>query len=65
MAMAEWDAIRAEAMIWQFSPKLIHQNMFGFCVNQMLVTKMDMPQSLKSNLVQTQIEQLNIARAFG
>ena len=57
MAVAWWDASRAEAMICQFTPEFIHQDIFGFCGNQMLVTKMDMPQFLKSNLVKRQIEQ--------
>ena len=38
MAMAQWDAIRAEAMICQFMPELINQDFFGIGGNQMLVT---------------------------
>ena len=48
MTMVWWDAIRAKAMICQFTPELIHLDTFDFCGNQMLVTEMDMPQSLKS-----------------
>ena len=50
MAMAQWDAIRTEAMICQFTPELIDLDFFDFCGTQMKVTEMDMPQSLKSNL---------------
>ena len=58
MAMALWDAIRAEAMICQITPELIHQDICDFYGNQMLITEMDMPQSLRSNLVKRQTEQL-------
>ena len=30
MALLQWDAIRAEAMICQFTPELIHQDIFDF-----------------------------------
>ena len=45
-------------MICQFTPELIHLDIYDFCRNQMLVTEMDMSQSLKSNLGETQIEQM-------
>ena len=54
MAMTLWNAIRAEATICQFTPELIHQDFFDFCGNQMLVTEMDMPYSLKSDLAKRQ-----------
>ena len=52
MAMVKWDAIEAEAIICQFTSELIHQDVFDICGNQMLVTEMDMPQSLMSNLAE-------------
>ena len=47
MAMSQWDAIRAEAMICQFTPELIHQDTFDFHGNQILITERDMPQSFE------------------
>ena len=45
--------------ICEFTPESIHRDIFDFCWNQMLVTEMDMPQSLKSNLARRQFfEQL-------
>ena len=53
MAMASWDAIRAEAMKCQSTQELIPQDIFASYGNQMLMTEMDMPQSLKSKFVKT------------
>ena len=58
MTIALWDDIRATAMICQFTPELIHLDIFDFRGNQVLVTEMDMPQSLTSKLAKRQIQQL-------
>ena len=45
-------------MICQFTPELINLDVVDSCGNQMLVTEMDMPQSLNLNLAKRQSEQL-------
>ena len=54
MAMAQWDATSAEAMVCQSTPELIHPDFFDFYGSQMLITEMDMPQSLRSRLAKRQ-----------
>ena len=54
--MALWDVIRAEAMICQSTQEVMPQDVFASYGNQMM-TEVDMPQSLKSNLARRQKEQ--------
>ena len=54
--MAKWCVIRAEAMTCQSTQELIPEGS-PFMGNQMLMTEMDMPRSLKSNLARRQKEQ--------
>ena len=57
MTMALWDVIRAEAMTCKSTQELILQDVFARYGTQMMMTEMDMLQSLNSNLTRRQKEQ--------